>query len=353
MLLTGGADMQSEPRNILVIHVVGLAQTMLALPALRALRRHLPKARITVVTSSSSAELLRLAGCADEVLPVGRLKHAELLRPASFLRATRALGELRRNNYDLAIELKPNTESSLILQIAQPRARLDSRRRAGDGLGFLIERLTRNMAQRQDVLIHDSHRYLKKLEPLGVRPTEAEPKLTTDRESDRSIEKLLGKHGVASGELLVGIHPGADHPAQRWRSERFESIAARMIHNFNAYVVVFAGPRERGAARRMAARLPAKRAIAIESPKLPEFVSAVARLSLLVANHSGPAHVAAAAGTPVVVVSPTSGSSPRDVLGQHVIHVRAPHLDLVSEEDVFEAACRLLKRSRADYLRVR
>jgi ADP-heptose:LPS heptosyltransferase len=126
-----------------------------------------------------------------------------------------------------------------------------------------------------------------------------------------------------------------------------------MIHNFDARVLVFAGPGERGLARRMAATLPKGRAIAIESPPITDFVSGAARLSLFIGNHSGPAHVAAAAGAPVVVASTQVGSSPQDLLGALVEHVRAPHVTLISEDDVYNSACRLLKANRAEFLRSR
>jgi ADP-heptose:LPS heptosyltransferase len=194
---------------------------------------------------------------------------------------------------------------------------------------------------------------LKKLEPLGVRPVEAEPRIATLRESDERIEKLLRKHGAAFGELLIGVHPGAGRGRPRWPIDRFASIAARLIHNFGARVLVFSGLGERGQAKRLAAMLPARRAIAIESPKITDFVSAAARLSLFVGNHSGPAHVAAAAGAPVVAVSTFVQPSPQDLLGARVEHIRAPHVTLISEEDVYEAACRLLKTNRAEFLRSR
>src|SRR5262249_56946662 len=113
-----------------------------------------------------------------------------------------------------------------------------------------------------------------------VRLVEGERRIGTLRESDERIESLLGKHNVRCGELLIGVHPGAGAGKPRWPLARFASIAARMTHNFGARVLVFAGPGERGLAKRLVAMLPARRAIAIESPRITDFVSAAARLSL-------------------------------------------------------------------------
>lgn len=345
--------MPYQAQHILVIHVAGFAQTTLALPALRSLRSQLPDSRITVAASATAADLIRLAGCADEVLTVGRFRHAEWLKPTAFFRSTKALSELRHTNFDLAIEFKTNTEGSAVLNFANPTEKLKAVKGSNKGLSGLLEQLTQTVSQKAPELAHLAHEYLKKLEPLGVRPIESEPRLTTNRAADEQIEKLLNKHGVGFGELLVGIHPGAGRIQHRWPIERFVSIGSRLIHNFNARVLVFAGPQERGLAKQLVSQLPAKRAIPMQSPKIPELVSAFARLSLFVANHSGPAHVAAAAGAPVVAISTFVKHSSMDILSSRCEHVRASHVGLISEEAVYEAACRLLKMNRAEFLRQR
>jgi ADP-heptose:LPS heptosyltransferase len=344
--------MSADPQNILVVHLAGLGQTVLALPALRSLRQHLPHAHITVVSSTAAADLLRIAKCADEVLAVGRLRRIEALAPRVFYRSVKTASELRRHHYDLAIELRAGAESGFLLQLAQPRQRLGAQSNSwSKGLRSAIEWVTEALAKRPQSFKHAAHTYLDLLAPLGVRPMEAEPRLTTDREADERIEKLLSKHGLRDGELLAGLHPGAGPGQQRWPVERFASIGARLIHNFNARVLVFAGPHERGLARRVVGLLPAKRALAIESPKMPDFVSALARLSVLIANHAGPAHVAAAVGTPVVVASTFAGPSAQDLLSKHHVHIRRERAEMIPEEEVYDAACGLLQMSRAEILR--
>jgi ADP-heptose:LPS heptosyltransferase len=330
--------------------IAGLAQSTLALPALRSLRKHFPKSRISIVSSLAAADLFKLAGCADEILTVGRLERAEILKPAALYRSAIVWGKLRKNHYDLAIEFKRNAESAMVMQLANPLSRLTRAGPLNRNLGDLIDRVSRLLLQKPPAMIHAAHEYLKILEPLGVRPVESAPRLATDRAADETIEKLLHKHGAGFGEILVGVHAGADPGRQPWPIERFASIAARMIHNFNARIVVLDGPGERGPAKKLAGMLPAKRAIAIVSPKLAELVSASARLSLLISNMSAAAHVAAAAGTPVVVVSANPAASSEDLLGGRCEHIRGSHIDLISEEAVYEAACRLLKMSRAEFL---
>lgn len=190
-----------------------------------------------------------------------------------------------------------------------------------------------------------------------MRPTSAEPRLQSDASLAEQVERRLRKANVHFGELLIGLHAGAGAGRPRWPLERFASIAARMIHNFNARVLLFAGPKERGTAKRVLALLKEsgadKRAFAIESAKLPEFAALASRLSLFIGNQSGPAHVAAAFGVPAVVASSALEPTTTDLLEARAAHIRAPHIDLIAEEAVYDAACRLLKMNRAEYLRAR
>jgi ADP-heptose:LPS heptosyltransferase len=338
----------APPQNLLVVHIAGMSQSVLALPALHALRQHLPQARITVASSASAASLIELSGFADEVLPVGRLRGAEWMRPRAAWSSRKTLQEVRQGYFDQVIELTTNTEAGALLHLAEPRDALGKRRnRFSHGLSVVLERVTQKLVKPAATFTHDAMAYLQKLEPLGIRPTIAEPCLHTAAAANAQIDKLLTRHGVAFGELLIGIHPGGGKKKPRWDFDRFVSLAARMHNNFNARIVVVAGDQERGLARQLVRQLPLKSAFAYESTKPVELLSLLARCSLFVANHSGPAHLAAAAGVPVVVISPHPSATSQDVLGQHQIHLRAPHVALISEEAVYDAACQMLKSSRA------
>ena len=342
--------MESEPRHILVLHIAGLTETILALPALRSLRRRLPNARITVLAGASAAGLLAMVDEIDEVLPIGRFRNAELLKPTLLLRESRSIRALRREPFDLALEFKHNAESNLLLRLVNPAARRAGSGRRG-GVEAALERIRGNLARRTEPPPHVAQQYLRRLEPWDVRPIESAPRLFPHPEANARIERLLEKHGVRSGELLVGIHPGAGTGKPRWPLARFASIGARLIHNFNARAILLAGPNERGLAKRLAAQLPARRSIVLESPRFPEWVSIAARLSLFVGHVGGPAHLAAAAGAPVVALSNAVDFSPHDLLGPRIAQLRAPHIELISEEAVYESASKLLQMNRAEALR--
>src|SRR5262249_56165742 len=106
----------------------------------RARRQHLPESGMSVVWSPVAADLLRLAACADEILPVARFRDAEFLNPRKFYRAAKSLRELRREHFDLAVEFKTGAESGLVLQFVHSRERLSGKKR---GVEAALDRLSK------------------------------------------------------------------------------------------------------------------------------------------------------------------------------------------------------------------
>jgi ADP-heptose:LPS heptosyltransferase len=158
---------------------------------------------------------------------------------------------------------------------------------------------------------------------------------------------------MLSSGLLIGLHPGAGHNQPRWPADKFVIVAAKLIQLLNARVLVFAGPHERGLARSIVQQLPPKQALALESMPLGELASALARLSVLIANQSGPAHLAAAVGTPVVATALRNLSPTNDLLSRNHLLIRQQTMEAITTDEVYEAACQLIKANRAEYLWMR
>ncbi|MFN0122784.1 MAG: glycosyltransferase family 9 protein [Blastocatellia bacterium] len=342
------SDPSNPPRTILVTHIAGLGETTLALPALRSLRQAFPRAHITVAASAAGAEIIRLAECANETLVVGRLRRAEFIHPGALYRSVQSLREAARQSYELAIELQRNTEGAVLLNFANPGRRPGMTTR-GQTLRGALERLSAALGRGRGEK-HHAQQYLEILQPLGVRPVEAAPRITTSREADVRVDKLLDKGGWRPGELLAGLHPGAGAAHKRWPVDRFAELAARFVHNLGARVVIFSGPGERALARQITAALPKGSAILLARPAMDDFVSALARLSAFAGNLSGPAHLAAATGAPVAVISGHDQATPYDVLGAGVRHVRGPRPEHISVEEVYETACSMIQSSRTERL---
>ncbi|MBL8205138.1 MAG: glycosyltransferase family 9 protein [Blastocatellia bacterium] len=332
--------MTDSYQRIFVSHVTGIGQTVLALPALRALRAAFPQSQITVASSYTALEVVRLSHCANEIFPVGR--SSEILSPRASYQSLKSYRALRREHYDLTIELQRNSAGGFARFLAQLGARKKHQK--------LLTQIREAILRRSFSDKHTAQLYLEIIGELGAFPIDREPKLYTEREADTRIETRLEKSGFSSGGLLVGLHPGTNHNKPNWPLDRFLVVAEKLIHLLNARVLVFAGPHERGLARSVVKRLPAKHALAFESTPLAEVTSALARLSVFVSNHGGLTHLAAAVGTPVVAVSTLSPSHANDLLSPNHLHVRKAQIETITTDEVYEAASQLIQSNRAEFL---
>ena len=338
--------MAFDPRNILVIDFGQLGDVVLSLPALRAIRERFPKARITVAIGKPGAEIINLSGYADDTLEVDRVALRDGVKLVSIGRIIKLVGEVRAAKYDFVIDLHSLSETNLLGFLSGAPRRLYARR-PGRSLDYLSNFQPR--PPREEKHSHAVDRYLDVLKPLGVTNTPRLPQLKTVAAADASVEALLKKEKANSGSLLVGVFPGAGHPSRRWPMEHFAEVADHLIRNERVRVIVFAGPEERPLIPQMRTVFPAS-TIFFDRLTIPQLVSAQARLTLLISNDTGPMHIAAAVGTPVVVVmnrpDPHSfiplGDQHRLVYGEEVMQITVP--------EVYQAVVEVLARSRTDDL---
>lgn len=290
--------MQFDPRNILVIDFGQLGDVVLSLPALRAIRGRFPTARITIVVGKPAGEIVKLSGFADEVLEVDRVALRDGVKLVSIGKIFRFVGEVRKAKYDFVIDLHSLSETNLLGFLSGAPRRLYARR-PGRSLDYLANFQPR--PPREAKHAHAVDRYLDVIKPLGIENAPRLPTLKTATAADQSVETMLKKEKANSGALLVGLFPGAGHESRRWPLEHFAEVADHLIRNEDVRVIVFAGPEERPLIPQMKTLFPAK-TIFLDRLTIPQLLSAQARLTLFVSNDTGPAHTAAAVGTPVVLI---------------------------------------------------
>jgi ADP-heptose:LPS heptosyltransferase len=330
-----------EPRNILVLDFGQLGDVVLSLPALAAIRRRFPQARITVAAGAAAALVVEMSGSADRTLPVDRVK----LRDSPKLRAlgqlARLVGDVRRARYDLAIDLHSLSESNFLAWLSGARQRVFAQRG-----GRSLDVLATMRAPWEDRDKHQVDRYLDVLVPLGVSGAPRIPRLPTRRADDEGLQRMLNERGVGADAVLVGLFPGASQPRRRWPLERFAELASRLEKNDGARIVVFLGPEEAEVAGQVRAIFSAS-ALVLDRLTLSQLASAAARLRLLVSNDSGPMHVAAAVGTPVLLLlgAPVRGPYWFGPVGDdHRILIRRTLAD-ISVAEVYAVAHAMLQES--------
>jgi heptosyltransferase-2 len=115
--------------------------------------------------------------------------------------------------------------------------------------------------------------------------------------------KQLQTVGLGGRRFLVGVSPGASFgEAKRWLPDRYADLADRLIDALGADVVIFGSPAERPLAEAVARAMKHTPVLVAGETTLREFMALMAKCHLVITNDSGPMHVAAALGLPLLAI---------------------------------------------------
>ncbi|MDT4968475.1 MAG: heptosyltransferase [Acidobacteriota bacterium] len=340
--------MTFDPYNILVIDFGQLGDVVLSLPALRAIREKFPRARITVAVGKPGAPVVDLSGYADATIVVDRVALRDGWKVFSIFRIGRIVKQVRRERFDFVIDLHSLSETNLLGFFSGAPKRLFARR-PGRSLDFLANFHPRPPIEDNSATKHAIDRYMDVLIPLGIKDAPRIPRLRTRPEDDQVIEQMLKKAQANSHAPLVGLFPGAGHPGRRWPLSNFAELAERLVRNDGVRIVIFAGPEERALVKEMKARFP-RTTMIFDRLSIPQLAAALARLSVFVANDTGPMHIATAVSTSVVALldRPTPNSFIPIEERHRVIYSRRI-LEMTTDE-VYDATRELLAAGRTESL---
>jgi heptosyltransferase-2 len=256
-----------------------IGDVVLSLPALRDLRASFRSARLSVLARPWVADLYRAVYEVDEVIEsAGRSRDTARLRGA----------------FDLGVLLPNSFTAAWVLW----RARVPERWGfATDGRGPLLTRRCRvpkSVRARSQV-----YYYRAMLEGLGLATAVTpDASLACPPEWAERGEALLGDAGP-----WLGVNPGAFFgSAKRWPAERFAAAADLVARRLGAKVAIVGGPAERPLGQAVATLLRAPSRLLAGETTLAGLVGVLSRLRLLLTNDSGPMHLAAALGVPLVAV---------------------------------------------------
>jgi len=286
-------------RRILVIRLDNVGDVVLQTPALRALRRVLPDAHVTLLASPGGALLAPLLPHVDEVRPLRALwQDASAALPFDPERERLVVEELRAGNHDAALIATSFSQSPHPPAYACYLAGIPIR--AGLAPDFAGGVLSHPVAPPAPGG-HQADRTLALLAGLGVPPAGHELELVLPRRATRSARTLLDRAGA--GERYVVVAPGASCPSRRWHPERFGAAAAGIAAATGLSAVVVGSAKEAALARAVVAAAGAPQVVSLAGrTDLAELAALVAGAEVVVTNNSGPMHLADAFARPTVAL---------------------------------------------------
>ncbi len=336
-------------KNFLIVRLGSLGDVVHAIPFAAALRARFPGARIDWIVDPRYTELLDLVPVVDRRIPFDT---RAVLRRGERARILHVLRDLRRVEYDAAFDLQGLVKSAVLARAARARRVIGFPRQH---LREPLARLFYTMTADPDPATHVIDKNLALLAAVGQQdrrqrfPLAIPPSVTVGAVVERFPQGF------------VVINPGAAWPNKRWPAARFGAVAAAIRDAHGLRTLVLWGPGERPLAHEVAAA--SAGAAEVAPPTTIQELAGVARAAqLMISGDTGPLHVAAAVGTPLVALfGPTYPErngpwSPCDIAISRVdrcacIYERrcrreVPCIDEISVDEVLDAVARRLAAPR-------
>jgi ADP-heptose:LPS heptosyltransferase len=292
-----------QVRRILLLRLERIGDLLMTLGAIEAARATWPGAGIDLAVGSWNSDLARLLPWPSrvEIVDAPWLSRGE--PSATWPRMLAHARRWRRTGYDLVINLEGDIRSNLLAGLTGAPVRVGFPMAGGGSL------LTHAVAHDPGAHTDENTRRLirEAAAVLGqdvVEPPASWPRLSIPAAIAAEAEALLAARGVGAGTPLVGLHASGGRAIKQWHPARFGEAAGQLASALGATVVMTGTPADRplvDAAR--AALAPGTPVVDLAGPlDLVTLAAVLARVTIYVTGDTGPMHLAAAMGTPVVAV---------------------------------------------------
>lgn len=292
----------TAPQAILVVRTDRLGETLLNLPVLSTLKGAFPQARVIWLVNEALVELLREAPGVDDVVGYPSQPPGSPWWQAAWRLARR----LHRERFDLAVLSNPKKEFHVACWLAGIPQRVGYDRKWGR---LLTSRIPDRKALGEQ---HEIEYNLELLKVLGIEIRAPVLQLPVREDAELSISQLLDFMMVMKTDQLVAIHPWTSNLRKQWPSERFRALVQRLAELSGVRPVVVGSKEDQARCSEVMRGEEGKVLNVVGRLSLRELAAFLRRVRVLVSNDSGPMHLAAAVGTPVVALFGTDepGSHP-------------------------------------------
>jgi ADP-heptose:LPS heptosyltransferase len=271
-------------QNILVVRTDRIGDVILTLPTVEALKSNFPNARVTMLVSSYTSTLVE--GIA------GTLLYSRDGKPRPFFEMLR---EIRNAHFDAVLIAFPRFRIALLLWLAGIPVRIGTGYR---WYSFLFNK--RIYEHRKTAEKHEAEYNLSLLKGLGhTVSSKPEAKICISQQEKKTASDVRQSLGISDTDRLVLLHPGSGSSARDWKPERFAQLAVELT-KLGYQVVITGGKTEEALVNHVAHEAENGVKPFISTLNLKEFAAFIQTAKLFVANSTGPLHIAAAVGTPVI-----------------------------------------------------
>lgn len=285
-------------RNVLCIRLDYLGDVLMTTPALRALKQSLPGCRLTLLTSRSGAEVARFIPEVDAAIEYDApwLKSSD----ARDARADMAMiRHLRKQRFDAAVIFTVYSQNPLPSALLCYLARIPLRlAHCHENPYQLLTNWVRD-PEPQERVRHEVRRQLDLVASVGARTGDERLSFRIEPGDADWAASCMHALGIAAGAPWVLLHPGASAASRRYPARHWKAVARELADRLQCPLVLTGGAQEAALADEVRAGIARAHSLAGQL-SLGQLAALIAAAPLVISNNTGPAHIAAAVGTPVV-----------------------------------------------------
>ncbi|QTA89450.1 lipopolysaccharide heptosyltransferase II [Desulfonema magnum] len=290
--------------NILIVKLSAIGDVIHTLPVLNAIRKQYPNAHITWLAEEAACSLVEGHSALDRVLVSKRKRWIKDISGPLWLKSIKEaylfIKEVRNTRYDLIIDFQQLLKSGVLVGLSRGYRKIGYDRgmeHMEHSYVFLNERVPP-----VDMNIHAIMRQMMLLNVLGIHEKEITYKLPVQEQNRQTANELLRKHGVKESGLLVAINPVAKWKTKLWSDMKFSMLADRLIRQYGVQLVFTGGPEDQQTIQNIISGMRENAANLAGKTSLKTLAAIYEKIAFLVSTDTGPMHLGAAVGKPVVAI---------------------------------------------------
>jgi lipopolysaccharide heptosyltransferase I len=288
--------MSGDYKNILITKPSSLGDIVLALPALRALRMSFPEAKISWLIRPEFAPLIENHPHLDEIISFDRkLLGKAWFHPGAFGELISLIRKLRRSKFDVIFDFQGLFRTAFLAWLSGCKKRFGMANAREFATIFYSHKIPQDKES-----IHVVDYYLKIIRAAGASDYGVEFVFPKNPVAEDSVGRLLASSGVKD-HYAVFI-TGSAHKDKCWPTERFARLAEMISSKYGLSIVATGSGSEAGIINELKAKADVPITSLAGKTSLSELVALLKRASLVVGNDTGPGHIAAALGVPLVLI---------------------------------------------------
>lgn len=268
-----------------------MGDMILSLPAISSLKESYPNAQLAILIQDYTRDLLWNNPCIDEII----IDHGQNIFELAY--------QIRDKKFDLAVVLYPSWRNGWLCFFAGIPVRVGTGYKP---VGLLFNK--RAYIHRSKIIHHEIDYCLRLAEKAGARATNREINLWIKDEDMQYAQSLLKKHSLSDTFPLIGIHPGSNGSALNWSKDNYACLINSLIEKYDARIIISGSSNEYDMIEQIinvknAATHPSIINLAGQTT-LGQLMALFSLYHLFIGPSTGPMHLAAVLGKPVIALFP-------------------------------------------------